>query len=75
MKAFRDEFIREFSKLFRKLGAKNPKLETFLLGTYFDGLVLNFIAAEADFSVEEIKNALLSKYIENSHPKSKRKSG
>jgi len=73
LKFFRDEYVNQFSKLFRKLGAKNPKLEAFLLGTYFDGLVLNFIAAEADFPVEQIKNALLSKYIKNDHSKSKRK--
>ncbi|MCG6912995.1 TetR/AcrR family transcriptional regulator [bacterium BMS3Abin03] len=74
LKVFRDKYISQFSKLFRKLGLKDPKLEAFLLGTYFDGLVLNFIAAEADFPVEEIKNALLSKYIRDSYPKSKRKS-
>ena len=74
LKVFRDEYVNQFSKLFRKLGAKDPKLEAFLLGTYFDGLVLNFIAAEADFPVEEIKNALLGRYIKDSHPKSKRKS-
>jgi len=71
MKIFREEFINQFAKLFRKLGAKNPKLEAFLLGTYFDGLVLNFIAAESDFSVEEIKTALLSKYIHKKERKRK----
>jgi len=71
MKTFREEFINQFAKLFRKLGAKNPKLEAFLLGTYFDGLVLNFIAAESDFSVEEIKTALLSKYIHKKERKRK----
>ena len=73
LKVFRDEYVNQFSKLFRKLGAKDPKLEAFLLGTYFDGLVLNFIAAEADFPVEEIKEALLSKYIKNDYSKSRRK--
>ena len=73
LKVFRDEYVNQFSKLFRKLGAKDPKLEAFLLGPYFDGLVLNFIAAEADFPVEEIKEALLSKYIKNDYSKSRRK--
>lgn len=73
LKVFRDEYVNQFSKLFLKLGAKYPKLEAFLLGTYFDGLVLNFIAAEADFPVEEIKEALLSKYIKDGYSKSKRK--
>jgi hypothetical protein len=50
--------------LLRKLRIKNPELEAFLLGTFFDGLVLNFMAAEDLFPVRKIKKALLSKYIE-----------
>ena len=71
MKVFREEFVNQFSELFRQLGAKNPKIEAFLLGTFFDGLVLNFIAAEADFSVNEIKETLLSKYIQKKSRKRK----
>ena len=63
MQQFRDEFVRELASLFRKLKVKNPELEAFLLGTFFDGLVLNFMVAEDVFPVKKIKNALLSKYI------------
>ncbi len=63
MTQFRDEFIQTLATLFRKLKVKNPELEAFLLGTFFDGLVLNFMAAEDVFPVEKIKKALLSKYI------------
>lgn len=70
MKVFREEFVNQFSELFRSLGSKKPKVEAFLLGTFFDGLVLNFIAAEADFPVNDIKEVLLSKYI---HEKSRKK--
>ena len=63
MKQFRDEFIRTLAALFRKLKIKNPELEAFLLGTFFDGLVLNFMSAEDIFPVEKIKRALLYKYI------------
>ena len=63
MQQFRDEFVRELASLFRKLKVKNPELEAFLLGTFFDGLVLNFMVAEDLFPVSKIKEALLSKYI------------
>jgi len=63
MGQFRDEFIKTLAGLFKKLKVKNPELEAFLLGTFFDGLVLNFIAAQDIFPVKKIKEALLSKYI------------
>jgi AcrR family transcriptional regulator len=63
MQQFRDEFVNELASLFRKLKVKNPELEAFLLGTFFDGLVLNFMVAEDLFPVKKIKEALLSKYI------------
>jgi AcrR family transcriptional regulator len=66
MQKFRDEFIKTVASLFRKLKVKNPKLEAFLLGTFFDGLVLNFMVAEDLFPVRKIKEALLSKYIKRS---------
>jgi AcrR family transcriptional regulator len=64
MQQFRDEFVKALASLFRKLKVKNPQLEAFLLGTFFDGLVLNFLVAEDLFPVKKIKQALLSKYIE-----------
>jgi len=63
MQKFRDEFIKTVASLFRKLKVKNPELEAFLLGTFFDGLVLNFMVAEDLFPVKKIKEALISKYI------------
>jgi AcrR family transcriptional regulator len=65
MQQFRDEFVKELASLFRKLKVKNPELEAFLLGTFFDGLVLNFMVAEDLFPVKKIKEALLSKYIKS----------
>jgi len=65
MQQFRDEFVKALASLFRKLKVKNPKLEAFLLGTFFDGLVLNFMVAEDLFPVKKIKEALLSKYIKS----------
>lgn len=71
MQKFRDEFIKTMASLFRKLKIKNPELEAFLLGTYFDGLVLNFIATEDAFPVRKIKEAILSKYIRRDRSSSK----
>lgn len=65
VQAFRDEFIYTLSGLFRKLKIKNPELEAFLLGTFFDGLVLNFMVAEDVFPIKKIKKALLNKYIKS----------
>ncbi len=63
MQQFRDEFVKALASLFRKLKVKNPELEAFLLGTFFDGLVLNFMVAEDLFPIQKIKEALISKYI------------
>jgi len=63
MQRFRDEFVKALASLFKKLKVKNPELEAFLLGTFFDGLVLNFMVAEDLFPVKKIKEALISKYI------------
>jgi len=63
MQQFRDEFVKALTALFRKLKVKNPELEAFLLGTFFDGLVLNFMVAEDLFPIKKIKEALISKYI------------
>jgi AcrR family transcriptional regulator len=63
MQRFRDEFVKALASLFRKLKVKNPELEAFLLGTFFDGLVLNFMVAEDLFPIKKIKEALISKYI------------
>jgi len=63
MQQFRDEFVKALALLLRKLKVKNPELEAFLLGTFFDGLVLNFMVAEDLFPVKKIKEALLSKYL------------
>lgn len=65
MQKFRDEFIKTVASLFRKLKVKNPELEAFLLGTFFDGLVLNFMVAEVLFPVKKIKQALITKYIKS----------
>jgi len=63
MTEFRDEFVSYLSNIFKRLGSRKPELDAFLLGTFFDGLVLNFIAAQDAFPIEKIKKALLSKYI------------
>ena len=64
MTAFRDDFTGMLSALFKELGSSNPKLDAFILGTFFDGLVLNFIATEDDFPIEKIKHSLLTKFVE-----------
>ena len=71
MTEFRDEFVSNLSNIFKRLGSREPELDAFLLGTFFDGLVLNFIAAEDAFPIEKIKKALLNKYIKTK-PKSKK---
>jgi AcrR family transcriptional regulator len=63
MTAFRDDFTKTLSTLFKDLGSSNPKLEAFILGTFFDGLVLNFIAAEDEFPIEKIKYSLYTKFV------------
>ncbi len=71
MTEFRDEFVINLSHIMKRLGSREPELDAFLLGTFFDGLVLNFIAAEDAFPIEKIKKALLNKYIKTK-PKSKK---
>jgi len=65
MQQFRDEFVKGLASLFRKLKVKNPELEAFILGTFFDGLVLNFMMVEDLFPIKKIKEALINKYIKS----------
>ncbi len=65
MSQFRNDFIKTMASLFRKLKIQNPELEAFLLGTFFDGLVLNFMVAEDLFPVKKIKKAILNKYVKS----------
>jgi AcrR family transcriptional regulator len=67
---FRKLFIAAMAEIFKALGSNNPELDSFLLGTHFDGLALNFIAAPDDFPMEKIKQAL---YIQYCKPKRKKK--
>ena len=67
---FREYFISSMAEIFRVLDSSNPELDSFLLGTHFDGLALNFIAAPDDFPMEEIKQALYTQYCK---PKRKKK--
>ena len=67
---FREYFISSMAEIFRLLDSSNPELDSFLLGTHFDGLALNFIAAPDDFPMEEIKQALYTQYCK---PKRKKK--
>jgi len=67
---FREYFISSMAEIFRLLDSSNPELDSFLLGTHFDGLALNFIAAPDDFPMEEIKQALYAQYCK---PKRKKK--
>ncbi|MCH7964607.1 MAG: TetR/AcrR family transcriptional regulator [Bacteroidetes bacterium] len=67
---FREFFITTMTEIFKGLGSNNPELHSFLLGTHFDGLALNFIATPDDFPIEEIKQALYEQYCK---PKRKKK--
>jgi len=68
---FRKYFITVMAEIFKGLGSNNPKLDSFLLGTHFDGLALNFIATPDDFPMEEIKQALYTQYCKPKRKKSK----
>ena len=59
------------AEIFRLLDSSNPELDSFLLGTQFDGLALNFIAAPDDFPMEEIKQALYAQYCKSKRRKKK----
>ena len=67
---FREQFVSNMAEIFKRLGSDNPEQEAFLLGTHFDGLAINFVAAPEEFPIEEIKTALYNKYS-----KVKRKQG
>ena len=68
---FRKYFISSMAEIFRLLDSSNPELDSFLLGTQFDGLALNFIAAPDDFPMEEIKQALYAQYCKSKRRKKK----
>lgn len=67
----RDFYVSSMAEIFRELDSSNPELDSFLLGTHFDGLALNFIAAPIDFPMEQIKIALYERYSKSKRKKRK----
>ncbi len=67
----REFYVSSMAEIFRALDSSNPELDSFLLGTHFDGLALNFITAPIDFPMEEIKIALYNQYCKPKRKKMK----
>jgi len=57
------------SEIFRKLGAKDPLKETYLLGAMLDGIVLGYVVLQEDYDLEEMKDYLLRRYIHQNYPR------
>jgi len=52
-------------KLFQEIGSKNPRMETLMLGTMFDGIGLNYVTAPDGYPIDEMKNYMLEIFVKN----------
>lgn len=51
-----------FNDIFRRLGSKDPEVETLLLGSILDGIGLNYTAVSGDYPLEKIERHLIRQY-------------
>ena len=63
---FVDEFgtnlVAVTTKMFRRIGVKNPKSEALLLDAWIDGIILHYLFFKDKYPLQKVKKELLKKY-------------
>jgi len=59
----RDDYMKYFASLFKKIGSKNPEMEAIMLGTMFDGIGLNYVTAPNGYPIDEMTDYLIEVFI------------
>jgi AcrR family transcriptional regulator len=61
----RDDYMKYFASLFKKIGSKNPEMEAMMLGTMFDGIGINYVTAPDGYPIDEMSNYLVEIFVKN----------
>ena len=59
----RDDYMKYFASLFKKIGSKNPEMEAMMLGTMFDGIGINYVTAPDGYPIDEMSNYLVEIFV------------
>ena len=63
LKKKQEELVEAMTDLFRRLGAKQPKLEALYYGAVLDGIMLHYMQMEEPYPVEEMKAFVLKRFL------------
>ena len=61
----RDDYMKYFASLFKKIGSKNPEMEAMMLGTMFDGIGINYVTAPDGYPIDEMSNYLVEIFVKD----------
>jgi len=61
----RDDYMKYFASLLKKIGSKNPEMEAMMLGTMFDGIGINYVTAPDGYPIDEMSNYLVEIFVKN----------
>ena len=56
------KYVVLFEEVFRRLGSRDPVVDTLLLGSIMDGIGLNYAAAPDTFPLDRLEQHLLQQY-------------
>lgn len=57
-----DIFIPKLTKIFRKIGVKNPKAEAYILGAILDGVPVDYLIDIENYPIDVVERQLVRKY-------------
>jgi AcrR family transcriptional regulator len=59
---FFDMFFPKLTKLFREIGLKNPKAESYIFGAIMDGVPLDYLIDKDNYPIDLVEKQLIRKY-------------
>ncbi|VAX29677.1 hypothetical protein MNBD_IGNAVI01-3186 [hydrothermal vent metagenome] len=56
------KYLKKMENVFRKIGLKNPKAESYFLGAMFDGISIDYLLDKDKYPLKSVERLLLKKY-------------
>jgi len=56
------KYLKKMENVFKKIGLKNPKAESYFLGAMFDGISIDYLLDKDKYPLKSIERLLLRKY-------------
>ncbi|NOX65346.1 MAG: TetR/AcrR family transcriptional regulator [Chlorobi bacterium] len=56
------KYLKKMENVFKKIGLKNPKAESYFLGAMFDGISIDYLLDKDKYPLKSVERLLLKKY-------------